>query len=361
MFTISTGEPPTPPVTTQRSPISSANTTSEPKPSSHGLEDSGRVASDFEDSGRVPSDFEDSGRIPSSGCQANARTRSDLEDSGRIPSDFEDSGRMPQELDSGYEASPCSIADTSPTSLHFFGDEERPDDVFDDFVILGAADDDDDEDCVDCGPNCRCNESSSAAETVLDGDLSNCGPNCRCNSRPCADCGPNCRCPCNSRPESSSAAETVLDGDLSNCDSTSSDSSTHHPSSLPIRIPARVPSSHRTRQAQVTSYSPVVFPFHPRSCPVAWLGQSSPLPRMTSDAEWLRRRASLQNQRRRRLQIDSDASSNVDSSDDNFLSDDGLDNEVFRKSLDLFYLFSRMIVLFTYTPLYREYLGVHGN
>lgn len=331
MFTISTGEPPTPPVTTnQRSQVP---TTSKPKTSSIGLEDSGRVPSDFEDSGRVASDFEDSGRVSSSGIETAVRTRSDLEDSGRIPSDFEDSGRMPQEPDSGYEASPCSIADTCPDSLHFFGDEERPDDVFEDFVLLGSEED---EDCVDCGPNCRCNESS---ETVLEGDLSNCadcGPNCRCNSSSsanCVDCGGlNCRCASNSRPGSSSAAETVLDGDLSNCDS--SDSSAHHPSSLPIRIP-RVTRTRPAAQDILPSYSPAVFPFHPRSCPAAWLGQTSPLTRMTSEAEWQRRRASLQNQRRRRLQIDSDASSDVDSSDDNFLDDlDNEDNEVFR---ELFY------------------------
>lgn len=299
MFSISsTGEPPTPPVNVNSQP-SSLNTT-EPKSTSRGFEDSGKAPSDFEDSGRVP--FDSDSNSPVGTMENRTRTLSELEDSGRIQSEFEDSGRIvpQQEPDSGYEASPCSIADTSyREGLHFFGDDEAEDcDVFedDDFVHVGL----DSEYCNDCASsNCRCS-----------------------NSR------------CNSRPESSSAAETVLDAeDLSNCDSSDSSSTTRRaqPSSLPIRIPGQ----------QIPRTSPVlVFPFHPRSCPAAWLGhnQTSNSRSVVDLEERLRRRASLQNQRRRRLQIDSDASSDVGSSDDNFLSDDGLDNVIFREFFFLIFI-----------------------
>ncbi|KAG8177867.1 hypothetical protein JTE90_026648 [Oedothorax gibbosus] len=300
MFTISTGEPPTPPVTADSQRPSSSLNTTESKSSSRGFEDSGKATSDFEDSGRVPSDYDDNSRIVlSSVGSLENRTMSELEDSGRIQSDFEDSGRIvpQQEPDSGYEASPCSIADTSyRENLHFFGDDEAEDcDVFedeDDFVHVGLNDS---EYCNDCTSlNCRCNNSG------------------------------------NSRPESPSAAETVLEGeDLSNCDSSDSSSRRGQPSSLPIRIPGQ----------QILRTSPVlVFPFHPRSCPAAWLAhhQTSNSRSVSDLEERLRRRASLQSQRRRRMQIDSDASSDVGSSDDNFLSDDGLDNGIFRELFSVF-------------------------
>ncbi|GBM25453.1 hypothetical protein AVEN_261570-1 [Araneus ventricosus] len=209
----------------------------------------------------------------------------------------------PMEPDSGFEASPCCLSDPGSGSFHFFSDDNDVgfDDVFldDDASALLLEREDDEEWCPDCG------EISS------------------------------CSC---SRAESSATVRAAMSGytDPNTCDSDSSNRSSSPqsppPSSWPIpatcthihndRLPCPRCSGDESLEDQTSSVSYlhniVASRSYPGSYPAAllqWWTQSSPSSSVFSPrvAAALSRTADRSDDRRssrsRRRQIDSDASS----------------------------------------------------